>query len=139
LIMENVDNQMEETLTAEMEPTELNTVQPGVQVSRDQDNRLRRVLDYQADVLKKENHLEAVLGTVNAGLMGVTIQMDEFIEQALGAKPKTIDRVQKLLPSIQVYLQATRQIDRLAQVELRVAASRKGKSAGKEDKPNKPR
>jgi hypothetical protein len=65
--------------------------------------------------------------------------MDEFIEGALAASPKTVERVQKLLPSIQAYLQAMRQIDRLAQVELRVAASRKGKSASKDDKPSKPR
>jgi hypothetical protein len=75
------------------------------------------------------------LGTINAGLMGVTIQMDEFIEQALAASPKTVERVQKLLPSVQTYLQATRQIDRLAQVELRVAASRKNRSSGNPSKP----
>ena len=137
--MENLHNQIEETMTAEVEPGELKAAQPDMQVSQYQENRLKRILDYQADVLKKENHLEAALGTVNAGLMGVTVQMDEFIEQALGAKPKTIDRVQKLLPAIQTYLQATRQVDRLAQVELRVAGSRKGKSASKDDKPAKPR
>jgi hypothetical protein len=108
-------------------------------VSQYQENRLRRILDYQEAVLEKKDHLAAVLGTVNAGLMGVTIQMDEFIEGALAAGPKTVERVQKLLPSIQTYLQATRQIDRLAQVELRVEASRKGKSASKDDKPSKPR
>jgi len=130
---------MEETATAEVEPTELDAEQAGMQVSQYQENRLRRVLEYQTAVLQKEDHFEAVLGTVNAGLMAVTIQMDEFIEGALAASPKTVERVQKLLPSIQTYLQATRQIDRLAQAELRVAASRKGKSAGKDDKPGKPR
>ncbi len=137
--MENLHNQIEETITAEVEPAELKAAQPDMQLSQYQESRLRRVLDYQADVLKKENHFEAALGTVNAGLMGVTVQMDEFIEQALGAKPKTIDRVLKLLPAIQTYLQATRQIDRLAQVELRVAAFRNNKSTGRGDKPTKPR
>ena len=137
--MEDLHNQIEETVTAKMEPRELNTAHSGMRVSQHQEGRLKRVLDYQADVLKKESNLEAVLGTISAGLMGVTIRMDEFIEQALAANPKTIDRVEKLLPSIQTYLQATRQIDRLTQVELRVTASRKGKLAAKADKPTKPR
>lgn len=137
--METFDSQIEETATAEVEPAEMNAEQADTQVSQYQENRLRRILDYQAAVLEKKDHLEAVLGTVNAGLMGVTIQMDEFIEGALAAGPKTVERVQKLLPSIQTYLQATRQIDRLAQAELRVAASRKGKSTSKDDKPGKPR
>lgn len=137
--METFDSQIEETATAEVAPTELDAEQAGAQVSQYQENRLRRVLDYQAAVLQKKDHLEAVLGTVNAGLVGVTIQLDEFIEGALAASPKTVERVQKLLPSIQTYLQATRQIDRLTQVELRIAASRKGKSASKDDKPSKPR
>ena len=137
--METFDSQIEETPTAEVEPAELDAEQADTQVSQYQENRLRRILDYQAAVLEKKDHLEAVLGTVNAGLMGVTIQMDEFIEGALAASPKTVERVQKLLPSIQTYLQATRQIDRLAQAELRVAASRKGKSTSKDDKPGKPR
>ena len=137
--MEDLHNQIDETVTAEMEPSEFNTAHFGMRVSQHQETRLKRVLDYQADVLKKESHLEAVLGTVNAGLMGVTIRMDEFIEQALAANPKTIDRVEKLLPSIQTYLQATRQIDRLTQVESRVAASRESKLAAKADKAAKPR
>ena len=127
--MEDVQNQIEEPVPAEMEPSELNTAHSGMRVSQHQEARLKRVIDYQADALKKENSLEAVLGTINAGLMGVTIRMEEFIEQALAANPKTIDRVHRLLPGIQIYLQATRQIDRLTQVELRVAASRKSKSA----------
>lgn len=137
--MNTVINQMEETVAIEKEPVEATSRDSRMRVSQDQEARLKRVLDYQADVLKKESHLEAALGTINAGLMGVTVQMDEFIEQALAASPKTIDRVQKLLPSIQTYLQATRQIDRLAQVELKVAASRKNKSSGDTGSPSKPR
>ena len=137
--MEDVQNQIEEPKPAETESSDVSTGRPGIRVSQHQENRLKRVLDYQAEVLTKESHLEAVLGTINAGLMGVTIRMDEFIERVLAANPKTIDRVQKLLPSIQTYLQVTRQIDRLTQVELKVAASRKSKSAAKADKPAKPR
>ena len=137
--MDDLDKKIDETTTIEMEPPELKTAGTGMRVSQHQEARLGRVLDYQADVLKKESPLEAVLGTINAGLMGVTVQMDEFIEQALAANPKTIDRVQKLLPAIQIYLQATRQIDRLAQVGLRVAASRNNKLVDKGDTPSNPR
>jgi hypothetical protein len=110
-----------------------------MRVSQRQQDRLERVLDYQADVLKKKDHLEAVLGVVNAGLMSVTCQIDEFIEQALAASPRTNDRVQKLLPAIQIYLQATRQIDRLAQLQLRLEGFRKGRSVGKADTAGDPR
>ena len=68
--METFDSQIEETATAEVEPAELDAEQAGTQVSQYQENRLRRILDYQAAVLQKKDHLEAVLGTVNAGLMG---------------------------------------------------------------------
>jgi len=136
--MDATMNQIEQTMAPAREPTEATASDSRMRVSHDQEARLKAVLDYQADVLKKENCLETALGTINAGLMGVTVQMDEFIEQALAANPKTVDRVQKLLPSIQTYLQATRQVDRLAQVELRVAASRKRKSADKDDRPSEP-
>lgn len=136
---ETVMNQVAQPTRIAKDHDEVAPSDSRTQVAKDKEARLKAVLDYQADVLNKEDRLQAALGTVNAGLMGVTIQMDEFIEGALAASPKTVERVQKLLPSIQTYLQATRQIDRLAQVELRVVASRKGKSTGKDDKPGKPR
>lgn len=137
--MENLQEQIDENQTTTMDPSEMHTAQGGIQVSARQEDRLKRVLDYQEDVLKRKNHLEAVLGTVNAGLMNIAIHLDEVIELSLSTNAKTIDNVQKLLPAMQVYLQTTRQIDRLAQVDLRVAANGRGKTAQRAAEPIKPR
>jgi uncharacterized membrane protein YheB (UPF0754 family) len=118
--------------TAAKEPTGFNTVQY-------REDRMRRIFDYKTEVLKKRDHGEAALGTVIAGLMGVTVEMDEFIEQALRVTPKMIERMQRLLPNIQAYLQATRQVDRLTQVALKVEASRRKRSTGGNEKSTKPR
>ena len=136
---EDLQNQLDGPVTGDVKPSDLNTAHTGLRASQYQEARLDRVLDYQVEVLKKEDNLAAALGTVNAGLMVVTIQMEEFIRRAFAGNPKRIDRVQKLLPCVQTYLQATRQVDRLAQVELRVAAYRKGKSPGNADSPANPR
>ena len=137
--MENLQEQIDDMQTINMDPSEMHAAQGGIQVSAQQKVRLKRVLDYQEDILKRKNHIEAVLGTVNAGLMNIAIHMDEVIELTLSTNPKTIDNVQKLLPAMQVYLQTTRQIDRLAQVELRVAANVKDKATEKAEEPIKPR
>jgi hypothetical protein len=50
-----------------------------------------------------------------------------------------IERMQKLLPNIQAYLQATRQVDRLTQVALKVEASRRKRSTGGNERSTKPR
>jgi hypothetical protein len=139
LVMEDLHNHIDETMTVEEKSTELAPTISTVRVWHQQEGRLRRVVDYLTDVLKKKNHQEAVLGSINAGLMSTAIELDEFIEQALATKPKTFERVQKLLPALQTYLQTTRQIDRLTQIERRMEAARKSKSAGKDDKPTKPR
>ncbi len=87
--------------------------------------RVRRVLDYQANSLGKEDALEANLGSINSGLMRVALWLDETIEQAMESGPRTVERLQGLLPAIDTHLRVTRQVDRFAQTELRVAESRK--------------
>ena len=87
--------------------------------------RVRRVLDYQANSLGKEDALEANLGSINSGLMRVALWLDETIEQAIESGPRTVERLQGLLPAIDTHLRVTRQIDRFAQTELRAAESRR--------------
>ena len=57
--------------------------------------------------------------------MRVALWLDETIEQAIESGPRTVERLQGLLPAIDTHLRVTRQIDRFAQTELRAAESRK--------------
>ena len=87
--------------------------------------RLSRVLDYQASSLGKEDPLEANLGSINSGLMRVALWLDETIEQAMESGPRTVERLQRILPAIDTHLRVTRQVDRFAQIELRAIGARK--------------
>lgn len=89
-----------------------------------QEARLSRVLDYQTASLAKRDPLAANLGSINSGLMRVALWLDETIEQAIGSGPRTVERLQKILPAIDTHLRVTRQVDRFAQIELRAAESR---------------
>ena len=101
----------------------------GQSVADRQEARLNRVLDYQAASLEKENALEANLGSINSGLMRIGLWLDETIERAIESGPRTIERIQELMPAIDAHLRVTRQVDRFAQVELRAAESRKPSGA----------
>ena len=91
------------------------------------DARLSRVLDFQASSLAKDDPLEANLGSINSGLMRVALWLDEAIEEAMESGPRTVERLQRMLPAIETHLRVTRQVDRFAQLEIRNAEARKPK------------
>ena len=91
-------------------------------------DRLRRVHDYQAASLAKANPLEANLGSINSGLMRVTLWLDETIERYMESGPGTMERLQTITPAIETHLKVTRQVDRFAQIELRAAEARQPKT-----------
>jgi len=87
--------------------------------------RLRRVLDYQANALAKEDALEGSLGSINSGLMRMSLWLDEAIEQAMESGPPHVERLEQILPAIETHLRVTRQVDRFAQIEMRANEARK--------------
>jgi hypothetical protein len=89
------------------------------------DKRLSRVLDYQANALAKKDALEANLGSLNSGLMRMSLWLDEAIEQAMGMGQPNVERLEQILPAIETHLRVMRQVDRFAQIELRANQSRK--------------
>ena len=91
------------------------------------DARPIRVRDFQASSLAKDDPLEANLGSINSGLMRVALLMDEAIEEAIPCGPRMIESVKRMLPEIESYLKITRQVDRFAQLEVRIAEARKPK------------
>ncbi len=85
------------------------------------------MIDYQTKSLEKTDALEANLGSINSGLMRIAVSLDETIEQAIESGPRTLERVQRILPAIETHLRVARQIDRFAQIDVRAAESRKRK------------
>ena len=119
--------------TASLGQTSELAVQDTGQLADRHDARLSRVLDYQTSSLQKEDALEANLGSINSGLMRVALWLDETIEQAMGSGPPNVERLARILPTIDTHLRVTRQVDRFAQIELRAAEARKPKPA--DDRP----
>ncbi len=87
--------------------------------------RMQKVREYELKALSRKNSLKAVLGTVNSDLMRIALQLGESIARSLAHNPETMTGV---LPSIETQLRLTRQIDRLAQLEMKSRAT--AKSAG---------
>lgn len=81
--------------------------------------RLQRVADYQSDAAALPDPLRANLGLMNAGLMRIGQAIDEAVDQALRDGPTTIEQLDRLRPTIEMYLRITRQVDRFAQLELK--------------------
>ena len=87
--------------------------------------RLGRALDYQSDALRKDDPLEACIGGLNAGLIRVACYLEDAVEQSLAKEPATIEKIRQLGPALDAYMRLTRQVERFAQVEARLAEGRK--------------
>lgn len=104
--------------------------------------RLGKVRDYQAAALKKRDPLAAAVATVNAGQMALAVELDECIRHGFAALPRSPERLENLLPGVQTYLQLTRQVARLAQIDAQATESRRARRAGQAssaDRPAQPR
>lgn len=116
-----------------LEPSGERAVAEASRPTNSHDARLSRVLDYQASSLQKDDPLEANLGSINSGLMRVALWLDETIEQAMVSGPPNVERLSRILPAIDTHLRVTRQVDRIANIELRAAEARKPKSSDNND------
>ncbi len=96
--------------------------------------RLKRVNDYAHASLEKPDPLHSNIGSINSGLMRIAISMDEAIQLSINYGPRSIERLQKVIPAIETHLRVTRQVDRFAQFEQR--AQRLGKSGGNDHEPD---
>jgi hypothetical protein len=87
------------------------------------DLRLQRILDHLHEALAAESPLAANLGAVNSDLMLMGYRLQQVIEAAMAATPVGLDQFELLMPAISNYLRIIKQIDRLAQLSLRLAAA----------------
>jgi hypothetical protein len=85
----------------------------------------KRIDEYEVSSLHTEDHLEANLGSINAALMRISVSMQEAMERTISPGAMTTERLQKLVPIIETLLRVTRQIDRFAQLERRLAQSQR--------------
>lgn len=102
-------------------------VRESVPLASFHDARWKRVLDYQARSLEKDDPLEATLGSVNSGLMRTALWLDEATEKVMDSGPPDVERLAQIAPAIDTYLRVARQVDRFANIELRAAESRQPK------------
>ena len=109
----------------------LEVPQPAQTGSQPEDLRQRRILDYATESLAKLGPLEANLGLINSDLMGMAYRLKQAIEKAMEPAAKLED-FENILPAIENFQKLARQIDRFAQLELRV---RNSQSADKNGKP----
>jgi hypothetical protein len=86
--------------------------------------RRQRVDDYQVDALKMKDALAANLGLMSGGLMRTSLWIEEAISDAMSTQIPTVEGLQQLLPAIETQLKLTRQVDRLAQVSIRISDER---------------
>jgi len=100
-------------------PPETEAAAQAVIRRQEMQRRLDRVTAYGNASLGKRNPLLATLGSVNSGLMRVNLYVEEALVQTLATGPLTIEQIQKVQPSVDLLLRLTRQIDRLAQLEIK--------------------
>ena len=95
------------------------------------DRRLQRIMDYLREALARESALEANLGAVNSDLLIMGYRLKQAIDEAMAATPAALEQFQRLMPAIDSYLRLTKQIDRLAQLSLRLASPREAAQAAR--------
>lgn len=83
--------------------------------------RRQRVDDYQLQSLELKNPLAANLGSMSGSLMRTSLWMEEAISDAMTMQLPTVEGLQRLLPAIETQLKLTRQVDRLAQLSIRIS------------------
>ncbi len=94
--------------------------------------RLEKIREYLVDSLQQTDTLQANLGATSSDLMLMGYRLKEAIEIAFADASNPIGRFEQLMPAVEGYLKVTRQIDRLAQLDLRLTDAR---AAGNRPKP----
>jgi hypothetical protein len=86
--------------------------------------RNRRIDDLQLEALAKEDALEANLGAANGGLLRTGFRLEEALEGAMANSADLLSEMERLAPLLDCYLKVMRQVDRFAQLDQRLAATR---------------
>lgn len=99
------------------------------------DLHLARIVEYKELSLQKEDPLESCLGGLNSGLMGIGLRIQEAIEVAVCKANGDMDEIVKLKAGFDIYAVLNRQIDRLANLGLRLEESNRQTETNLDKKP----
>lgn len=83
--------------------------------------RLARIDEYEQDALNKEDPLAACVGALNAGLLRIGLRNEQAIHKAIEDDVGNIMDRPQLQRAIGTHLGLTRQVDRFANLEARLA------------------
>ena len=84
---------------------------------------LERILKYQREASKIGNPLVASLATINSRLMQLNLALSETLNEMLIEVPPTPEGLARVAPGIDLLLRVSRQVDRLAQLELKAGTA----------------
>lgn len=97
--------------------------------------RRRRILDYQQQSLADPDPLRANLAFETGNIMHMAQRMAEEIESALAEARAGLPVIGIVGREFGTYLQLTRQMDRFAQLEIRLAEGKEQQNGGPERRP----
>lgn len=87
------------------------------------DVRTRRLAEYMASSLAKDDPLAANLGAVHGDLMLLEYRMRQALDGLFDTPPESLQELQAAMPGVEGYLKVTKQIDRFAQLAMKLAAT----------------
>lgn len=94
--------------------------QSGHSPKRPRSSRLQRIDEYRQEALAQPDALRANLGALNSDLMRMAYRLNRATNRALAHTSDLLQEFNTVGPAVAACLQVARQVDRLAQLELRL-------------------
>jgi hypothetical protein len=96
--------------------------------------RLARIDEYQHDSLRKIDSGEACLGGFNGGLMKIALRTEQAILKAIETAGDNILETPAIQRAMATHLSLTRQVDRVFNLQARLAESRRQAESAKSER-----
>ena len=87
--------------------------------------RLHRAFDYLKSTLQESDPLDANLGSTNSGLIRMSLGFERSLLSKLEDGSPDVGQLIQILPAIETHLRMMRQVERFAQLKLRIEQARK--------------
>ena len=87
--------------------------------------RLHRAFDYLKSTLQESDPLDANLGSINSGLIRMSLGFERSLLSKLEDGSPDVGQLIQILPAIETHLRMMRQVERFAQLKLRIEQARK--------------
>ena len=90
--------------------------------------QLRKVEQLQRSALAQPDLLRANLASLNAGLMGLGVQLQQTLKQRFQDSPPSMAELREVMPAINATLRVTQQIDRFTRLDLTIDSLQRAKT-----------